>query len=192
MASTGQGFGSTRGMWVVVLLAVPAASCEEHVASHGKPTAVTRAALDINIYDCADLQDMEDDLEGSYVLANDIDCTGFNPGDGKGFRPVGTTNNEFTGQFNGNGHVIENLRIARPSLDKVGLFGNAYAATIQRVGLVDVDIEGHYAVGGVVGRTEETVVNQVYVTGTVTGDTWVGGLVGEVLETFEDGRIEDS
>ena len=91
------------------------------------------------IWTIYDLQDMEDDLAGDYVLMADIDASATNPnslnfdstewGDGTGFRPVGYqwvgwpyTKLPFTGTFDGNGYTINNLYINRtvqtgPDLD---------------------------------------------------------------------------
>ena len=64
----------------------------------------------IEIYDVDDLQAMQDDLTGSYILMNDIDASatsGWNAG--AGFAPVGTSANPFTGTFDGDEHTITDL-----------------------------------------------------------------------------------
>src|SRR4051812_42176544 len=64
--------------------------------------AVTVAALTVDIHNWTELQAMENNLHGDYRLANDIDCTTFDYGDGKGFKRVGyggSTFNPFTGTF---------------------------------------------------------------------------------------------
>jgi hypothetical protein len=149
-------------------------------------------ALVIAIHDCAELQAMENDLSGDYQLANDVNCTGFDPdADGKGFRPVGIGGwiyTPFEGHFDGAGHVISGLTINRPLEDSVGLFGLAGPAVIERVGLENVSITGYEAVGAVVGATEGTLVREVYATGSITGHL-SGGVVGFLKH---EGILRDS
>ena len=87
---------------------------------------------------------------------------------GGGFRAI----------FEGNGHTIANLFIDRDSRE-VGLFGRTgYSSVIRHVGLIDVDVAGSSAVGGLVGIDNASVIGS-YVTGTVSGTGEnVGGLVG--------------
>ena len=47
-----------------------------------------------------ELQAMQDDLSGKYILMNDIDLSGYD------WEAVGTNSDSFTGEFNGNGYVI--------------------------------------------------------------------------------------
>lgn len=51
-----------------------------------------------------ELQAMQDNLSGKYILMNNIDLEGYD------WAPVGTTANPFLGEFNGNGYVISNLK----------------------------------------------------------------------------------
>jgi hypothetical protein len=68
---------------------------------------------------CAELQNIRNNLAGDYYLANDIDCSGFDYGDGKGFMPIGTEGTKFTGTFDGKGHKITHLYINRPSTNAI-------------------------------------------------------------------------
>ncbi len=135
------------------------------------------------------------DLTVNYTLGSGINASGTAGGDvwgSAGFVPIGldSTNtgaSRFTGSFNGEGYTISGLTINLPSTDHVGLFGyTGTSATIQNVGLVDVNITGSTFVGSLVGSNFGTV-NNSYATGSVTGtDTTdtdgtqnkVGGLVG--------------
>jgi hypothetical protein len=99
-----------------------------------------------------------------------------------GWEPIGNSTNRFTGTYNGNGHTISNLFINRPASSAIGLFGSAENATIQNLGLLNVNISGQNQVGGLAGVIQNTTVSQVFVSGgTVTGDNetgFVGGLIG--------------
>ena len=122
-----------------------------------------------------------------YELMNDLD---FNTGssstrsddlyynNGKGWEQIGNSRaNSYSGVFVGNGHVISNLFIRHGSY-RAGLFGYlAAAGRIQSVGLANVDIQASDWVGGLVGRSEGKI-SASYVTGSVMGYLYVGGLVG--------------
>src|SRR5690606_16067812 len=73
------------------------------------------------------LQAVQNDLAGRYVLGNEIDASntvGWNcdatGSNCEGFAPVGRWLREFTGVFDGLGHGIKGLFIYRPSTDQVG------------------------------------------------------------------------
>jgi hypothetical protein len=127
---------------------------------------------------CAQLQNMTANLTGSYVLANDINCSGFDYGDGGGFMPVGSDSAPFTGTFNGSNHTVTGLYMNRPSMIQVGLFGHATNASVSDVGLVDVNVTGNIAVGGLIGESESSKVSGSYSTGKAGGILGVGGLIG--------------
>lgn len=59
--------------------------------------------------------DYEEYLTYNYLLQTDIDL------DGRKFTPIGTKDNPFTGTFDGNGHIIKNLKIDS-SKDNAALF----------------------------------------------------------------------
>jgi len=106
-------------------------------------------------------------------------------------RNTGNALEKFTGTFDGSNHKIIGLTSSASvaNVDGVGMFGITDGATIQRVHLENVAIvAGFSAIGGLVGRSENTTISNVTVTGTVTanqgtGDNeWdVGGLVGHLL-----------
>jgi len=158
------------------------------------------------IRDWYDLDAIRYHLDQSYTLMNDLDST--TPGyaelagpaanDGKGWEPIGFWEfldiNPFTGTFDGQGYEIRDLFINRPEENNVGLFGFVAReeAMVENVGVVSADVTGDGFVGGLVGRSRGDVSNS-YVTGTVTGDIWVGGLVGSseryVSNSYSNGTV---
>ena len=58
---------------------------------------------------CQELQNIRDGLAGDCYLANDIDCSGFDYSDEKGFMPIGNWGSEFTDTFDGQGYKITHL-----------------------------------------------------------------------------------
>ena len=105
---------------------------------------------------------------------------------GAGWQPIGyyesyygANNKPFEATFNGNGHTISNLMVNRLTVNNIGLFGYTNTdAEIINIGLIDVDIQGHENVGGLVGDTLDSSITNSYATGDVKGDNRVGGLVG--------------
>lgn len=85
-----------------------------------------------------------------YKLAARIDLSEtLHWNDGAGFWPIGTEAAPFTGTFDGQGLVLSGLRINRPTLDGVGLFGKI-TGTVKKLGLTGT-VCGNNQVGGVFG-----------------------------------------
>jgi mucin-19 len=101
-------------------------------------------ASPFEITTCRQLQAMQLDLDAFYELKNDIDCAGFDFGDGRGFFPVGGPDRPFTGHLDGDHHAITGLRIMRPHLSNVGLFG-----TVRGASFTSLSIENAVIMGGV-------------------------------------------
>ncbi|HHT97698.1 MAG TPA: prepilin-type N-terminal cleavage/methylation domain-containing protein [Clostridiales bacterium] len=117
-------------------------------------------------------------LSGKYVQMNNIDLNVYD-----NWEPIGSYDSKFSGSFDGNGYKITNLKINRPNMKSIGLFGATGGTTIKNVALEDVDINGNSYdnmwTGGLVGYSESTITNS-YVTGVVAGGANAGGLVGWV------------
>jgi hypothetical protein len=139
---------------------------------------------------CVQLQEMVDNKSAHYILMNNIDCSDtVNWNSGAGFLPIGdgfSVAASFSGTFNGNEKVISDLFINRPATNMVGLFGITYGGHIYDVGLEDVNITGAQYTGGLIGHLHwnsgtpiRGTIERVYTTGTVSGTTRVGGIVGE-------------
>lgn len=173
------------------------------------------SAFAIDIGDCTALQDMNNDLTGSYELTGDIDCTGVD------FEPIGNFDDgTFEGTFDGNGYVISNLTIDN-SLNPgeiTGLFGIVSEAEIHDFRIEDATVTGsddsagvaigyasnstiarigveHFTlttdsnnVGGFIGYSSNNAFSRIYASGgTVTALASVGGLIGQ----FDVGTAED-
>ena len=110
------------------------------------------------------LQAVEEDLAGAFVQTDDIDASEMaNWNDDAGFDPIGYWDDEsndlddpahepFTGAFDGNGHVITDLNIDRPSTEGVGLF--AFVSEdgwIEEITLESASITGEEVAGALAG-----------------------------------------
>lgn len=145
-----------------------------------------------------DLQAISQNLSGKYILMNDIDLSGVE------WKPIGNLNptendpwaGAFSGIFNGNGYSIRNLTVVADEDDTaIGLFGATNNATITNTQLKHVNIDGgteynEIAVGGLIGISRDTDIDNVSVTGDITGYQGVGGLVGVIDDTQNFGKTE--
>jgi hypothetical protein len=154
----------------------------------------------IEIRDWYDLNAIRDNVGGSYLLMNDLDST--TPGyeelasptanGGKGWEPIGSFGTRlegpFFGSFDGEGYKISDLFIDRPDETRVGLFGVVAAeGVIKNVGLMNVAVTGNEYVGGLVGENWNGTAQDSYSNGNVVGDSHIGGLVG-----WNWGRVSNS
>jgi hypothetical protein len=147
----------------------------------------------IEIRDWYDLDAVRDNLAGSYLLMHDLDSTtaGYvelaseTANGGRGWEPIGASDDGFTGSLNGQGHEIRDLFINRPDQDYVGLFARVSwihpvenVGVIGNVGVVEADVTGAFRVGVLVGHNAG-IVSNAYSTCRVTSEGWyVGGMVG--------------
>ena len=131
-----------------------------------------------------DLQGINGNLSGNYVLGADIDASVAAAWEnGKGFHPLGDRNineNGFTGNFDGLGHVIDGLTINNPDTysSESGLFATATNASFANVGLTNVSIQGGNSAGGLVDRSGYVTIRNSYVTGSVSASASAGGILG--------------
>ena len=96
-----------------------------------------------------DFREIEDDLSGNYVLANDIDFGCNN------YRPIAyKSGTSFTGKFSGNGHTISNIRV-NYSDDLVGLFGTNKGLIMNLA--VSGEVTGEEYIGGICAKNEGTI-----------------------------------
>ena len=115
-------------------------------------------------------------------------CTGYELStgldlSGRNWTPIGGYN----ATFDGNDLTISNLYINLPTTGKVGLFGKvATNGVVRNVVLSSVDVTGDDYVGGLVGSNDGTITGSSS-SGSVTASHYVGGLVGS-----NDGSITDS
>ena len=119
--------------------------------------------------------------EGStFVLTEDIDLSEYSSGEG--WTPIGNygvdTSLQFKGTFNGNGHIISNLSIDRPTANNQGLFGFT-KGQIKNVGVVNAKINAYKNIGALAGYVSYGYTLNCYSTGIVRGQEEVGGLIGE-------------
>ena len=122
------------------------------------------------IYTVSDLRNIASDLSGSYVLMNDLDLKN------EDWTPIGTEEEPFTGTFNGNGHLIEGMKI-EGNENCQGLFGMTHQASISNLA-VSGSVQGNTCVGGIVGSASETTIDYCVTVVSANGVDRVGGMIG--------------
>ena len=110
---------------------------------------------------------------------NDIDLSSYSNWD-----PIGDAdaNIGFTGTLDGNGYVVKNLTINRPTENAVGLFslvGDLNTMTggeVKNLGLENVYVKGQAGVGALTTYAVGNITN-CHVSGNISGDTYIGSFV---------------
>lgn len=118
-------------------------------------------------------------ISGYYTLTTDVDLSGqtFN---------TAVINRPFGGHFEGNSNIISNLTIDTNgvSINYLGLFRRIRGASaeVNNLGIIDCNITGggeSSYVGGLCGSNfYSSSINNCYSTGSVSGFSYVGGLIG--------------
>ncbi|NBV19941.1 YDG domain-containing protein, partial [Janthinobacterium sp.] len=181
--------GATGNNWVMV-------NTDGSLNGAGNATGATgpmlAAEYSTNIYSSHQLQLMAMNLAGNYTLKQDINAAGTGTtGDvwnGATFVPVGTgASSAFSGSLDGAGHTIYGLVVNRPTADFAGLFGYvSNGASVRNVGMEGGSITGRDYTGALVGANQGGTVSGNFSTVNVTGNNFVGGLVGNSTGTISN------
>ena len=121
----------------------------------------------------------------TYLLANDIDLSGY-----PNWTPIGRFDPPddmlpFSGVFDGQGYSITGLKISGNE-DARGLFGYTYCSAIRNVVIRNPEIQGGDKVGALVGHqaySSEGIENCAVIGGKIQGINRAGGLVGNMEES---------
>ena len=110
---------------------------------------------------------------------------------------IGDAEHSFSGVFNGSGHTIKNVRVST-DVQYAGLFGYCNG-TIRNLSVTKISVTStcqatNAYVAPIAYLSENGLIEQVYATGTVTGNcgfsVYVGGLVGyakgTVIESYSN------
>jgi hypothetical protein len=139
--------------------------------------------LDPYIITTADeLYAIRQDVTAAYWLANDIDLSATVVWDyGRGWEPIGTSGNRFTGSFDGGGYTLRNLSLSRPNNFNQGLFGWVSNAELGNVHLQSVNMAVGSTSGGLAANPFGTDIEDVSLAGQIVSVGFsVGGLVGNI------------
>ncbi len=135
----------------------------------------------------------------NYIVTKDIDASASkkemcNQDGCNGFISIGLNadaagNSEFTGSIDGKEHNIRDLRIWLPCVHKIG-FISVLKGTVSNLNFDGLSVLGgadddhdptSYYVGGLAGQASHSTIANVHITrAQVQGQSYVGGLVGEI------------
>lgn len=123
------------------------------------------------IYSRADLERINTDPDGQYILMNDLDLS-----DGE-WASLCSRDLPFTGTFDGNGHTVYGMTVADSS-EPCGFFASVDGGTVRAL-----TVSGT-STGSIAGLLAGTVCNgsviDCSVRGTVTSSFFAGGMIGQV------------
>lgn len=118
-----------------------------------------------------------------------------NHGNFNQWTPIGSSERNFYGTFDGGMHTIYGLYINDENAENVGLFGavnSENSPTIKQVSIADAYIRASKNVGGLIGAiyySGYVNISNVSVEGVVGANSnaqYVGGLVGNIIEYYYD------
>ena len=152
------------------------------------------------IYTAEEFNNIRNNLDGKFILMNDIDLSVY-----ENWEPIGTSSSPFTGELDGNGYQIKNLTISvdisEPLTYYYGLFGYANNSTVNNVLVIDADISVIYSgtenstcyTGAIAGYGYESAIINSVASGRIETEGFysmaVGGIVGRnrnITESFSD------
>jgi len=126
-------------------------------------------------------------LDKHFLMTSDINLAGIV------FPMIAGEGVPFTGTFDGNGFVIRNFSCSSTDRDNIGLFSVIDAdALISNLGLSDVNVVGGTGenIGALAGCNNGATIRNCFVeNGKVTGDSYIGGMVGRINYS---GEVRDS
>lgn len=137
------------------------------------------------IYTAEDLNNIRNDLDGKYVLMNDIDLSVY-----ENWVPIGTAEAPFTGELDGDGYSVFNLTITGEygSEDDVcfALFAQMKNGTVLDLCIIDADInvsfrngaEKLFRAGVLAGYANSVKAENCIVSGSITLNEFYKGAAG--------------
>lgn len=138
----------------------------------------------INISNCTELQNINNQLSSQFILTNDINCNTI-----PNFQPIGNTSFPFKGYLDGQGYSIFNLNINRASSD-VGLFSRGSYCTVSNLILIDFTITNGNGsnVGALFGSIFNSTLLNLKITTNLTSQNLVNSTETS-LDVFSFGAL---
>lgn len=141
----------------------------------------------VPIYDEKDFNSIRENLNGKFILMNDIDLSDY-----KNWVPIGNESSPFCGSFDGNSFVIKDIKINNVSESNsvTGLFGTIKNSIIKNVTVVgEINIDGNDGIkaGLVCGEAYDSIISGCIAYGNVSvsakNAVSVGGIAGFFTKT---------
>jgi len=147
------------------------------------------------IMNADDLDNVRNNLSAHYRVGADIDLSGLD------WMPIGGTQqvsfgiflDAFTGSFDGDNHVIINMRVTDVETGNIGLFGAISDALIKNVRLEDVYINAGERSGGIAARAQSSIIENCHTSGAIqTHGSRSFGIAGGIIGAASSTIVRDS
>lgn len=140
----------------------------------------------IPIYTAEDLNNIRNNLSDKYVLMNDIDLSVY-----ENWIPIGTNEEPFTGELDGNKHLIKSLKIIQNEKENIyaGIFAHCQNSSIKNISINDFNIQTDsekITAGIIAAIIKSSEISNCIVSGTINVNSSdriiVGGIIGTASE----------
>ncbi len=136
-----------------------------------------------SITTCAQLQNIGSlGLNGDYVLANNIDCSGI-----ADFTPIAG----FTGTLDGQGYTIDRFTIDQFLGSNKAMFSSTNGAIIRNIVFTNIDVDGYLNTAVLVSSATNTIFSNIFLSGTFRGDTPSGGIAATMTNSTITGSFSN-
>ena len=143
-------------------------------------TVEVKARERVDIASVADLDLVRQNPNGVYTLTADLDLAGVD------FTPLPN----FYGTFDGNGHVVRNVRVNTSGTSKVGFFSQITGGVVKNLGIEDSYFNGDADVAALVGWCSGGVIESCYVSNTyIEGRDHVASFTGNMQRQGAEGVV---
>jgi hypothetical protein len=127
----------------------------------------------------SELNAIRQNLSAHYQILYDLDLSAtliWNGG--RGWQPIGSLAEPFTGSIDGNAKTIQGLNIFAPLTNNVGFISKIHNGSISNLKLSSVSLVLEDNGGALAGVGEACTLNGVSVQSQISGNTALGGLIG--------------
>ena len=145
-----------------------------------------------NIATAEDLNNIRYYLTSSFIQTADIDLGVAPWNEGEGWDPIGNydpfdSSKSFSGNYNGNKFIINNLYINRPTENYLGLFGSTEGCVLSNITILNCQMFGGSAIGGLVAFS----YNDFFLNCRIEGMIEASSGIGLLAYFFEGYNIEN-
>lgn len=123
-----------------------------------------------NITNCNQLQEINSNLEASYKLVNDIDCSAIS------FSPIGHNGAPFRGVLDGQNYKIKNLSFKKDS-NSNALFGYIVQGQVKNVIIENINSSSKQMAAGIAVLITHSIIDHCYLTSTTIQGNLIQGSI---------------
>ena len=140
------------------------------------------------IYTAEDLYNIRNDLDGKYIMMNDIDLSVY-----ENWEPIGTSETPFTGELDGDGKSVFNMTIKGKYTETDNLYFAMFTAiknsTITDLNIINIDIDAEYTgtsveafrAGALAGYANTSTVKNCISSGNIRLNGFYEGCTGGIF-----------